>query len=819
MQKVLTEHGSSCLYHLFSFDTDKQYIGLVEQRPAIRRAMEHTKAICVGGPEAYYAGMQKTGGVEAWHFIPVVSCQGALPLRQLQKMENRMIGAHPNCWNKYHGPRVRKPKPIPSAKSVIRPRQKPLSVPPVRLESYFFDGDVWQLQCNIVILLLTYSACMIHSSRLHAIPTATLRVCQASVVWAVASGGSSSVFVGSLGRCIVWGKQLRDSWVCIFIRLRKSREFVRSVTYRNLEQIALAPRMEIVCGNLPVDQIYSLWWISRRICTEGIHRANHIVIRNELRSRGFMILPNQRVVLRVPPNARVSKLEIRRSVKTMLSNSLLQSIMVSAMMWNFSVVYAAQQTVGQLLDSTKQWEPGSEVHKCYCHKYPASWPRRHGHIFIPSWLYTGPFKDTIRSLACCVVNSSYSPSALRSAIASFWNRYFPSGLMGEFEVPQRREHSASSSSPLSHSMVMAALYFLRYLVIMGIDKCRQRKLLLCPALYDQYYRATFPVESDSVHFSMIPLSVKAYGKWLRKMFNQLQWYKIASWHSGSPPKPYPLFKLKDILASCDEVFRKKGKCCRNRPISPNTDHWLRRVYRRVGSVLRLVCLAIPSSSINLLRAPDLRQILLDWHSQGNGEWLVLTGDVANCYDELDHNRVLDGLQWALSQLCEWMGRRTLDRFSVNKYDRKDCTIGGDYTDNDKIVITVDEVMEVCKFDVRNSVMLVFGKLWRRLRGAPMGGFLSAFYAILCFAYIEHKCIAPMFVRLGLPGGIKRYLDDVLVATLCTSTDDKKHFVEFRQMIGGSNVYPDPLELNLEPRRIQAAAGTLYRLEHATSAIG
>ena len=50
-----------------------------------------------------------------------------------------------------------------------------------------------------------------------------------------------------------------------------------------------------------------------------------------------------------------------------------------------------------------------------------------------------------------------------------------------------------------------------------------------------------------------------------------------------------------------------------------------------------------------------------------------------------------------------------------------------------------------------------------LVGAPMGGFLSAYYAILCFAFIEHRCVEPMFIRLGRPGGIKRYLDDILVA--------------------------------------------------------
>ena len=74
----------------------------------------------------------------------------------------------------------------------------------------------------------------------------------------------------------------------------------------------------------------------------------------------------------------------------------------------------------------------------------------------------------------------------------------------------------------------------------------------------------------------------------------------------------------------------------------------------------------------------------------------------------------------------------------------------------------DGVLEVCRFDIHNSVMFVRGYLWQRVRGAPMGGFLSAFYAILCFAYIEHRLVMPMFCKLGLPGGLKRYLDDILL---------------------------------------------------------
>ena len=45
---------------------------------------------------------------------------------------------------------------------------------------------------------------------------------------------------------------------------------------------------------------------------------------------------------------------------------------------------------------------------------------------------------------------------------------------------------------------------------MGIDKCRNRKLVLCSMLFWQKYRSTFPVQDDPVHFERITLSVDDY---------------------------------------------------------------------------------------------------------------------------------------------------------------------------------------------------------------------------------------------------------------------------------------------------------------------
>ena len=82
----------------------------------------------------------------------------------------------------------------------------------------------------------------------------------------------------------------------------------------------------------------------------------------------------------------------------------------------------------------------------------------------------------------------------------------------------------------------------------------------------------------------------------------------------------------------------------------------------------------------------------------------------------------------------------------------------------------------------------------------MCGFLSAFYAMLNFAYVEHKCVMPMFTRMGIPGGVKRYnMDDIIVALLCRSPAEVAAATAFVHELNKPAVYPPPWCLNMEPQ--------------------
>ena len=180
---------------------------------------------------------------------------------------------------------------------------------------------------------------------------------------------------------------------------------------------------------------------------------------------------------------------------------------------------------------------------------------------------------------------------------------------------------------------------------------------------------------------------------------------------------------------------------------------------------------------------------------------------ANCYDELDHDACLDGVAWALKQAPHWhrtqnRPRRAIDRYPVDRFSRKDITAGADFTSDScrtRIELTIDQAISVCEFDIRNSILCIKGELWKRLLGAPMGGFLSAFYAMLTFAYVEHKCVQPLSTKMVIPGGVKRYMDDIILALLCRNPDEEAAAEAFVSELSEPTVYPPPLCLNMEPQ--------------------
>ena len=244
-------------------------------------------------------------------------------------------------------------------------------------------------------------------------------------------------YKGDLRGGLRWTKHIGSIWCMITFLHRKQTILRRSAAYELLKRRATV-EMKDMCEALETQSLFALWWISRREAPPAVHLRNAETIERAIRSKGFTCLPERRLVVKVPPNGRASRQEVNGAIKSMFKRSFLHRQLVASVMWSLSIVYTAAPTVGSVLDNTKQYIEilsGNEP-VCQCDKYPSSWPRRHGHICMPSWSYTGKYKSAARAVMTRHVKSGFDPEALTTALRTFWMRYFPSGLYpGDAGVP------------------------------------------------------------------------------------------------------------------------------------------------------------------------------------------------------------------------------------------------------------------------------------------------------------------------------------------------------------------------------------------------
>ena len=71
--------------------------------------------------------------------------------------------------------------------------------------------------------------------------------------------------------------------------------------------------------------------------------------------------------------------------------------------------------------------------------------------------------------------------------------------------------------------------------------------------------------------------------------------------------------------------------------------------------------------------------------------------------------------------------------------------------------------------------------------------------MLNFAYVVHKCAMHMATKMGIPGGVKRYMDAITAALLCQNPEEVTAATAFVHELNKPTAHPPPLCLNTEPQ--------------------
>ena len=141
-----------------------------------------------------------------------------------------------------------------------------------------------------------------------------------------------------------------------------------------------------------------MWFISKARLSLHLHRLNIEQLTGVLQGKGFTLTPDREMVIRTPSGTQRRRYEIVSVLQKALLESFIPQRVCDHALNTVRVVRLAETTLGEKLITTKHWitEMYTGSLPCTCDQYPEfSSQKRHGHICIPSWQYSGFVKATV----------------------------------------------------------------------------------------------------------------------------------------------------------------------------------------------------------------------------------------------------------------------------------------------------------------------------------------------------------------------------------------------------------------------------------------
>ena len=283
---------------------------------------------------------------------------------------------------------------------------------------------------------------------------------------------------------------------------------VQSADYEDLLWVASHKLSDtFMLTNLSLDSLWRCLLISKHQLGTHIHKQNVEQLRRVLRRKGFTLTPDSEMVSKVPSGTQYSRYDIVSVLRRALLVSYIPQRACDHALSTVRVVKLAEITLGKKPITTKHWITDLYTGSlpCTCDRYPELHSqKRHGHIFIPSRQYSGFGSNAVQAPMQSELASSIKAGSIASAVRASWRQSLPDFYIPPMFDPDTPQQAHKSDGHFSIDFVNRIVTYLSMMVVMGIDKCTSRCLIMCPQLFKRYFDETFPVERDPVHFTPLP---------------------------------------------------------------------------------------------------------------------------------------------------------------------------------------------------------------------------------------------------------------------------------------------------------------------------
>lgn len=189
---------------------------------------------------------------------------------------------------------------------------------------------------------------------------------------------------------------------------------------------------------------------------------------------------------------------------------------------------------------------------------------------------------------------------------------------------------------------------------------------------------------------------------------------------------------------------------------------------------------------------------------------ITTADFSTLYTNLDHNIILDNLQFIYKFI---LNKNHHNYFIYNTYTHKLITTNHLHNTHNTILLQYNELMTLTNHVIKENYVRFTNIIFQQIRGIPMGGNASPYLADLTLSAFEYK-------YSQLPKHIQyyRYLDDILI--LNETRPKQLLFNIYQRKLEFTTAYPTSesptlpyLDLNLSISQFHQINYKLYNKKH------
>ncbi|GBG63078.1 hypothetical protein CBR_g36563 [Chara braunii] len=525
-----------------------------------------------------------------------------------------------------------------------------------------------------------------------------------------------------------------------FEKIRRTRTTTEQ-NKQELRRLLNTPRLACCLGRCTINKLVGMYKAAGLFSKKKTKNALRIKLDKAVRTKTGISI-RKRITVKLPYDPRVVRQEVRRAAENMVEACIRDKALANAVKDRIQVVWTRNRTVAEIIHNHKK-ASSTEPVGCRCTDFNMA--KKDGHILtrFTDMTIVPIFLRNSRNITNHEGNRY--PGFISQRIWEVGKHLKPDSRPTVDRGQVFRIRAMTVTAWSDQEVKVWAMRF-RGLVLAPVDRNQGDTAVMCLVLYRHGFGCALVWNAS---YEKVLSEETTILRNYREEFNRLGFGKIGDWkRDGKIGATFVLPKDKDLS--------------KYKPIAPSFADPAVLVQKQVAKALHYLMVMFPergSMYMNSVVVLSTRLEAVNFRMRKEGA----IGALGRCYDIKDmfaripHEAVMQ----SVGELLRWFGDRGWKQVRVSRRGKL-CTLSrrGKYAKG-FVTITLEQIMEVVRFDLRNAFVRCGKLIERQVFGIPMGKLTSPVLASITCAMAEFKFLLELGADRALVYGV-RIMDDVSI---------------------------------------------------------